>query len=102
MSANHPIEPDPAGIANGRCGAPVRVPASRLSARFRAYFKHPFLKQYEKFATFLRNELVSNNLADFHLKKAAIDHFGVTLRPQLIFESRLIHSQSPRLARRLV
>ena len=36
---------------------------------FRAYFKHAFLKQYEKFSTFLRNELVSNNLADFHLKK---------------------------------
>src|SRR5436305_3020842 len=36
---------------------------------FRAYFKHAFLKQYEKFATFLRNELVSNNL----LKKG-LDH----------------------------
>src|SRR6266571_3305388 len=36
---------------------------------FRAYFKNAFLKQYEKFATFLRNELVSNNLADFRLKK---------------------------------
>src|ERR1700751_664249 len=32
---------------------------------FRAYFKNAFLKQYKKFATFLRNELVSNNLADF-------------------------------------
>src|SRR6202047_1179778 len=32
---------------------------------FRAYFKNAFLKQYEKFTTFLRNELVSNNLADF-------------------------------------
>jgi hypothetical protein len=40
---------------------------------FRAYFKHAFVKQYEKFATFLRNELVSNNLADFHLKKG-LDH----------------------------
>src|SRR5467141_3666859 len=40
---------------------------------FRAYFKNAFLKQYEKFATFLRNELVSNNLADFHLKKG-LDH----------------------------
>src|SRR5690348_14051163 len=40
---------------------------------FRAYFKHAFLKQYEKFATFLRNELVSNNLADFRLKKG-LDH----------------------------
>jgi hypothetical protein len=36
---------------------------------FRAYFKHAFLKQYEKFATFLRNELCSNNLNDFGLKK---------------------------------
>jgi hypothetical protein len=34
---------------------------------FRAYFKNAFLKQYEKFSTFLRNELVSNNLADFPL-----------------------------------
>ena len=36
---------------------------------FRAYLKNAFLKQYEKFSTFLRNELVSNNLADFRLKK---------------------------------
>src|ERR1700749_2312373 len=40
---------------------------------FRAYFKNAFLKQYEKFPTFLRNELVSNNLADFRLKKG-LDH----------------------------
>ena len=40
---------------------------------FRAYFKNAFLKQYEKFATFLRNELVSNNLADFQLRKG-LDH----------------------------
>jgi hypothetical protein len=37
---------------------------------FRAYFKHAFLKQYEKFCTFLRNELCSNNLRDFGLKKS--------------------------------
>src|SRR5437899_4203729 len=40
---------------------------------FRAYFKNAFLKQYEKFSTFLRNELVSNNLADFRVKKG-LDH----------------------------
>jgi hypothetical protein len=40
---------------------------------FRAYFKNAFLKQYEKFSTFLRNELVSNNLVDFRLKKG-LDH----------------------------
>src|ERR1700682_231750 len=40
---------------------------------FRAYFKSAFLKQYEKFSTFLRNELCSNNLADFGLRKG-LDH----------------------------
>src|SRR5246500_4927964 len=40
---------------------------------FRAYFKNAFLKQYEKFTAFLRNELVSNNLTDFRLKKG-LDH----------------------------
>src|ERR1700745_3529678 len=46
---------------------------------FRAHFKHAFLKQYEKFATFLRNELVSNNLADFHLKNG-LDHLDALSR----------------------
>jgi hypothetical protein len=36
---------------------------------FRAYWKNGFVKQYEKFSTFLRNELCSNNLSDFALKK---------------------------------
>src|SRR5204863_3772672 len=36
---------------------------------FRAYWKNSFLKQYEKFSRFLRNELCSNNLRDFGLKK---------------------------------
>src|SRR6202049_1709183 len=40
---------------------------------FRAYWKNAFLKQYEKFSRFLRNELVSNNLRDFGLKKG-LDH----------------------------
>jgi hypothetical protein len=40
---------------------------------FRAYFKNALLKQYEKFSTFLRNELVSNNLTDFRLRKE-LDH----------------------------
>jgi hypothetical protein len=40
---------------------------------FRAYFKSAFLKQYEKLSTFLRNELVSNNLNDFGLRKG-LDH----------------------------
>src|SRR5262245_34812129 len=40
---------------------------------YRAYWKSAFIKQYEKFSTFLRNELVSNNLGDFGLKKG-LDH----------------------------
>ena len=40
---------------------------------YRAYWKNAFLKQYEKFSTFLRNELCSNNLNDFGLKKG-LDH----------------------------
>ena len=42
---------------------------------FRAYFKHAFVKQYEKFSTFLRNEICSNNLADFRLKKG-LEHMA--------------------------
>lgn len=37
---------------------------------FRAYCRHAFVKQYEKFSTFLRNEICSNNLADFGLRKS--------------------------------
>jgi hypothetical protein len=40
---------------------------------FRAYWKNAFLKQYEKFSRFLRNELCSNNLRDFGLRKS-LDH----------------------------
>ena len=40
---------------------------------YRAYWKNAFLKQYEKLSTFLRNELCSNNLSDFGLKKG-LDH----------------------------
>jgi hypothetical protein len=42
---------------------------------FRAYFKHAFVKQYEKFSTFLRNEICSNNLSDFGLKKG-LEHLA--------------------------
>jgi len=37
---------------------------------FRTYYRHSFLKQYEKADTFLRLELVSNDLRDFGLKKS--------------------------------
>lgn len=41
----------------------------------RAYFKHAFVKQYEKFQTFLRHEVCSNDLKDFFLKKG-IEHWA--------------------------
>src|SRR4051795_6189485 len=43
---------------------------------FRAYWKNAFLKQYEKFSRFLRNELCSNNLRDFGLKKPRSSRCG--------------------------
>jgi hypothetical protein len=42
---------------------------------FRAYCRNAFIKQYEKFSTYLRNEACSNNLADFGLKKG-LDHLA--------------------------
>jgi hypothetical protein len=53
---------------------------------FRAYCKNAFVKQYEKFALFLRNEICSNNLSDFGLKKG-LDHLdAVRKRFQTITE----------------
>jgi len=51
---------------------------------FRAYWKNSFLKQYEKFSRFLRNELVSNNLRDFGLRKGLTHLDAVRKRFQII------------------
>jgi hypothetical protein len=51
---------------------------------FRAYWKNSFLKQYEKFSRFLRNELCSNNLRDFGLKKGLSHLDAVRKRFQII------------------
>jgi hypothetical protein len=51
---------------------------------FRAYFKNSFVKQYEKFSTFLRNELCSNNLSDLGLKKGLENLDAVRQRFQAI------------------
>jgi hypothetical protein len=40
---------------------------------FRANFKSALLRQYQKFSRFLRNEVLSNNLNDFGLRKG-LDH----------------------------
>src|SRR5438552_2077494 len=51
---------------------------------FRAYWKNSFLKQYEKFSRFLRNELVSNNLHNFGLRKGLNHLDAVRKRFQII------------------
>lgn len=60
---------------------------------YRAYFKHAFLKQYEKFLTFLRNELCSNNLKDFGLKKS-LDNLPAVREKFQIITSRFAGYQA--------
>jgi hypothetical protein len=60
---------------------------------YRAYFKHAFLKQYEKFLTFLRNELCSNNLKDFGLKKS-LDNLETVREKFRIITSRFAGYQA--------
>jgi hypothetical protein len=60
---------------------------------YRAYWKNAFLKQYEKFSTFLRNELCSNNLSDFGLKKG-LDHLQAVREKFLIITDRFAGCQA--------
>lgn len=60
---------------------------------FRAYWKNGFLKQYEKFSTFLRNELCSNNLSDFGLKKG-LDHLLAVKQRFLQITDRFAYFQA--------
>jgi hypothetical protein len=60
---------------------------------FRAYFKHAFVKQYEKFSTFLRNEICSNNLEDFRLKKG-LDHLAAVREKFLTITDRFATFQA--------
>ena len=60
---------------------------------FRAYFKHAFVKQYEKFSTFLRNEICSNNLSDFRLKKG-LDHLAAVREKFLAITGRFATFQA--------
>lgn len=53
---------------------------------FRAYWKHAWVKQYEKGATFLRNEITSNNLKDFKLKKGLAYLLEARHRFQIILD----------------
>ena len=60
---------------------------------FRAYWKNAFLKQYEKFSRFLRNELCSNNLRDFGLKKG-LDHLDAVRQKFQIITDRFAGFQA--------
>jgi hypothetical protein len=60
---------------------------------FRAYFKHAFVKQYEKFSTFLRNEICSNNLSDFGLKKG-LEHLAAVREKFLTITDRFATFQA--------
>jgi hypothetical protein len=60
---------------------------------YRAYFKHAFLKQYEKFSTFLRNELCSNNLKDFGLRKG-LDNLEAVREKLQVITSRFASFQA--------
>jgi hypothetical protein len=59
----------------------------------RIYCKNALLRQYEKFCTFLRNELLSNNLADFQLKKG-LEHLGAVREKFLALTDRFAHAQA--------
>jgi len=63
---------------------------------FRAYWKNAFLKQYEKFSRYLRNELCSNNLRDFGLKKG-LDHLDAVRNKFQIITDRFAGFQAESL-----
>jgi hypothetical protein len=63
---------------------------------FRAHFRNAFVKQYEKFSTFLRNEVCSNNLADFSLKKG-LDHLAAVREKLLAVTDRFATFQAQSL-----
>src|SRR3954469_770147 len=64
-----------------------------IDEMFRAYWKNAFLKQYEKFSRFLRNELCSNNLRDFGLKKG-LDHLDAVRKRFQVINDRFAGCQA--------
>jgi len=56
-------------IANGNYGYEQFLIDAHGHHVFRVYFRNAVLRQYEKFSMLLRNELCSNNLYDFGLRK---------------------------------
>jgi hypothetical protein len=63
---------------------------------FRANFKSALLRQYEKYSRFLRNELLSNNLNDFGLRKG-LDHLDAVRKKFQIITDRFASFQAQSL-----
>jgi len=63
---------------------------------FRAYWKAAILRQYEKYSRYLRNELCSNNLFDFGLKKG-LDHLDAVRKRFRIITDRFAAFQAQSL-----
>jgi hypothetical protein len=63
---------------------------------FRVNFKNALLRQYEKFSRFLRNELLSNNLQDFGLRKG-LDHLAAVRQKFQIITDRFAGFQAQTL-----
>jgi len=63
---------------------------------FRVNFKNALLRQYEKFSRFLRNELLSNNLTDFGLRKG-LDHLDAIRQKFQIITDRFAGFQAQTL-----
>jgi hypothetical protein len=63
---------------------------------FRAYWKAAVLRQYEKYSRYLRNELCSNNLFDFGLKKG-LDHLDAVRKRFQIITDRFATFQAQSL-----
>jgi hypothetical protein len=63
---------------------------------FRVNFKNALLRQYEKFSRFLRNELLSNNLHDFGLRKG-LDHLHAVRQKFQVITDRFAGFQAQTL-----
>jgi hypothetical protein len=59
-------------------------------------FKNALLRQYEKFSCFLRNELLSNNLYDFGLRKG-LDHLDAVRQKFQVITDRFAGFQAQTL-----
>ena len=86
------------GQKRHRLNGKVQTTLERMDGRhvFRAYWKHAWLKQYAKYWTFLRNELTSNNLRDFGLRKG-LGYLGEVRQKFLVVLDRFAQVQAENL-----